>query len=507
MTHRLPASPRAPSIALALLFGLALAPPAALGKKPPKEAEPAAKGMMMPDLGKVLGPGWTVPPELSDRAAPGVVLEVRPDGYKRVMEGCVSAKPIENSVTDVSLSSSLSGGVGWGGGGMGASVMAASALKLSFNGPTIQSYDLVDFVPTRDCVSKLQALAARGADPSRWVVVQEALMARVSGCEQRSASAGLSIPGGGAGVSGAGACQMFSEAPVAVGVKTVALAEIPELAGLVATPAPAPAPSPSPAPAPTAEAGSRVVGSSGYALRLVPAGTYTVGCTSGQGGDCSGDEKPARKVTLSRSVYVGETEVTQGLYQRLMGSNPSYFSACGASCPVEQVSWVDVVKLANKLSASEGLEACYVINGESVIWPKGLSCLGYRLPTEAEWEVAARGGGDAKYAGGNEPSAVGWFDDNSGSKTHPVGQKQANAYDLHDMSGNVWEWTWDWYDERAYAAGAVRDPLGPASGSRRVVRGGSWFSDPQGARVANRGLDAPGRRYDVLGVRLLRTAG
>jgi formylglycine-generating enzyme required for sulfatase activity len=525
MTHRLPAPPRASVLALSLLFGLSLAPPAALGKKPPKDAEPAAKGMMMPDLGKVLGPGWTVPPELSDRAAPGVVLEVRPDGYKRVMEGCVLAKPIENSVTDVSLSSSLSGGVGWGGGGVGASVMAASALKLSFNGPTIQSYDLVDFVPTRDCVNKLKALAARGADPSRWVVVQEALMAKVSGCEQRSASAGVSTPMGGAALSGAGACEMFSEAPVAVGVKTVALAEIPELAGLVATPAPAPTPSPSPAPAPaprpqpapapapTAEAGSRAVGSSGYALRLVPAGTYTVGCTAGQGGDCSDDEKPARKVTLSRSVYMGETEVTQGLYQRLMGSNPSYFSACGASCPVDQVSWFDVVKLANKLSASEGLESCYVINGESVSWPKGPACLGYRLPTEAEWEVAARGGGDAKYAGGNELSAVGWFYGNGGSKTHPVGQKQANAYDLHDMSGNVDEWVWDWYDERAYAAGAVRDPLGPASGSTRVYRGGSWGDgsygdDPLGARVASRNdFVAPGIRNYFIGVRLLRTAG
>jgi formylglycine-generating enzyme required for sulfatase activity len=253
-------------------------------------------------------------------------------------------------------------------------------------------------------------------------------------------------------------------------------------------------------------AGSRVVGSSGYAMRLVPAGTYTLGCTAGQGGDCSDDEKPARKVTLSRSVYMGETEVTQGLYQRLMGSNPSYFSACGSNCPVDHVSWYDVVKLANKLSAAEGLESCYVINGESVSWAKGPACLGYRLPTEAEWEVSARGGGDAKYAGGNELSAVGWFDSNSGSQTHPVGQKQANAYDLHDMSGNVWEWVWDWYDNSAYAAGAVRDPLGPASGSYRVLRGGSWINVPQRARVAYRNYDTPGFRNYALGVRLLRTA-
>jgi formylglycine-generating enzyme required for sulfatase activity len=248
------------------------------------------------------------------------------------------------------------------------------------------------------------------------------------------------------------------------------------------------------------------VGSSGYALGLVPAGTYTIGCTAGQGSDCGDDEKPARKVTLSRSVLVGEAEVTQGLYQRLMGSNPSDFTSCGSTCPVEQVSWYEVVKVANKLSAAEGLEACYVINGESVSWPKGPSCLGYRLPTEAEWEVAARGGGDAQYAGGDELGAVGWFGHNSGMTPHPVGQKQANGYGLHDMSGNVWEWVWDWYDSGAYSKGAASDPTGPASGSHRVLRGGSWSSDPQGARVASRNYYTPGYRSSRLGVRLLRTA-
>ena len=252
--------------------------------------------------------------------------------------------------------------------------------------------------------------------------------------------------------------------------------------------------------------GSRVVGSSGYALRLVPAGTVTVGCTPGQGEACQDDEKPARKVTLSRSVYTGETEVTQGLYQGLMGSNPSYFPSCGSNCPVETVSWFDGVRLANKLSAAEGLEACYTIDGESVSWPKGPACRGYRLPTEAEWEVAARGGGDARHAGGDELSAVGWFNGDSGATPHPVGQKQANGYGLHDMSGNVLEWAWDWYDERAPAAGAVRDPLGPASGAMRVYRGGSWLFDPKYARVAVRGYGPPGDRGSNLGLRLVRTA-
>jgi formylglycine-generating enzyme required for sulfatase activity len=259
--------------------------------------------------------------------------------------------------------------------------------------------------------------------------------------------------------------------------------------------------------APAAAApGERVLGRSGYALRPVAAGAYMVGCTSGQGSVCGDDEKPPRQVTLSRAVLVGETEVPQELYQRLMGSNPSENTACGGSCPVEQVSWFDVIQLANTMSAAEGLEPCYVIEGDAVTWPKGPACLGYRLPTEAEWEVSARGGGEATYAGDNDPSTVAWIWGNSGSTTHPVGQKQANGYGLHDMSGNVSEWCWDWYDSSAYASGAVTDPVGPASGFYRVQRGGSWLLDRRNAQVADRIRDVPGNRNLTLGVRLLRTA-
>jgi formylglycine-generating enzyme required for sulfatase activity len=189
-----------------------------------------------------------------------------------------------------------------------------------------------------------------------------------------------------------------------------------------------------------------------------------------------------------------------------MGSNPSWSSNCGLGCPVETVSWFDAVAFANKLSDSEGLEPCYVIRGETVTWPKGTRCLGYRLPTESEWEVAARGGVDSLYAGGSSASLVGWTSENSDNQTHAVGQKAANGYGLYDMSGNVWEWTWDWYDESTYSIGAEADPTGPASGSIRVYRGGGWNVDPQYARVAIRGGDDPGRRDYYLGVRLLRTA-
>jgi formylglycine-generating enzyme required for sulfatase activity len=251
-----------------------------------------------------------------------------------------------------------------------------------------------------------------------------------------------------------------------------------------------------------AETATAVASRPSYPLRPVPAGTYTIGCTKGQGRDCHEDET-SHKVKLTRSILVGETEVTQALYAAVMGSNPAGFAACGA-CPVENISWYDAVALANALSALEGLEPCYVIAGESVSWPQGPACLGYRLPTEAEWEVSARAGRDYKYAGGGDVDEVGWVDDNSGGQAHPVGQKPANGYGLYDMSGNVREWVWDWYGE--YPSGKGTDPSGPASGSYRAYRGGGWRFGPQGARVTDRNGFAPGSRSDVLGVRLLRTA-
>jgi formylglycine-generating enzyme required for sulfatase activity len=251
-----------------------------------------------------------------------------------------------------------------------------------------------------------------------------------------------------------------------------------------------------------AVAGGTWTGPSGYTMMAVPAGTYEVGCTASQSG-CASDEKPAHVVKLSRGLLMGQTEVTQGLWQSVMGNNPSDFNACGPTCPVEQVSWVDAAKFANALSKKEGLEACYTISGDSVSWPRGLGCTGYRLPTEAEWEVAARGGRDSLYAGGSEVGLVGWIGENSGSTTHLVGEKAVNGHGLYDMTGNVWEWTWDWYG--AYSSGMQVDPVGAGSGSGRVIRGGSWGLSAAYARVAYRDFDDSANRNHYLGFRLART--
>ncbi|MCK6502245.1 formylglycine-generating enzyme family protein [Myxococcota bacterium] len=227
-----------------------------------------------------------------------------------------------------------------------------------------------------------------------------------------------------------------------------------------------------------------------------------MGCTPGAW-VCDADEKPAHEVTLTRSYLLAETEVTQGQWSAVMGSNPSKFSSCGSDCPVERVSWLDAVAFANALSTKEGLDACYVISGETVGWPKGAACTGYRLPTEAEWEYAARAGEASSHADGAEMGSARWMADYAGGKTHRVGQEQANPWGLADMTGNVWEWTWDWFGP--YGAGATTDPLGATTGLNRVRRGGGWTLTVDGARFAARARSDPGSKVNDIGLRLART--
>ena len=211
----------------------------------------------------------------------------------------------------------------------------------------------------------------------------------------------------------------------------------------------------------------------------VDGGTFTMGATS-ELGDPFDWEKPTHQVTLS-SYYIGETEVTQALWKAVMGKNPSRFK--GGNKPVEMVSWEDCQTFIGKLN--------------------GLTGKRFRLPTEAEWEYAARGGkrsNHTQYSGGSMIDDVAWYDGNSGSKTHSVKTKKPNELGLYDMSGNVWEWCQDWYG--SYSSNAQTNPTGPDSGSRRVHRGGSWNDYERYCRSSFRFSDSPGLRYGNLGFRL-----
>lgn len=186
-------------------------------------------------------------------------------------------------------------------------------------------------------------------------------------------------------------------------------------------------------------------------------------------------ESPVHRVTVS-SFYMSKYEVTQGLWEAVMGTNPSKFK--GDNLPVDSVSWYDCQDFIAKLNKLTGKE--------------------FRLPTEAEWEYAARGGNKSrgyKYSGSNTIGVVAWYIGNYSDKTHPVGSKQPNELGLYDMSGNVWEWCQDRY--RPYSFSSQTDPTGPSSGSYRVHRGGCWFSSAQGCRVSNRFGSAPGDRGDA----------
>ena len=227
----------------------------------------------------------------------------------------------------------------------------------------------------------------------------------------------------------------------------------------------------------------------------IASGSFIMGSPNSEGGRY--DDEAQHRVTITRAFCMHTTEVTQGEWQAVMGSNPSRFAGCGSNCPVEQVSWEDTVRFANALSRREGLQECY--RGSDFV---GVTCTGYRLPTEAEWEYAARAGTTtATYA---ERSSVAWFSENGGNETHPVGEKRANAWGLHDMLGNVWEWTSDWYCK--YPTGSVSDPTAAQAGPLRVNRGGSWSRLARLVRAATRGGSAPGIRDDSLGFRLVRTA-
>jgi formylglycine-generating enzyme required for sulfatase activity len=228
-------------------------------------------------------------------------------------------------------------------------------------------------------------------------------------------------------------------------------------------------------------------------------GTFTMGSPRNEEG--RSQDETQHQVTLTRGFYLQATEVTQGEWQRVMGNNPSSFSSCGIDCPVEQVSWLDAVGYANALSRADGYSECYDSSGNVRGGGSIYACTGYRLPTEAEWEYAARAGSTGAQYGMLDQ--IGWYFVNSSDQTHRVGERQANAWGLYDMLGNVWEWTHDWY---AFYRGSVSDPMGPATGSYRGFRGGGWGDGASSVRSSARGSYGPSDLSRDVGFRLARTA-
>jgi formylglycine-generating enzyme required for sulfatase activity len=208
----------------------------------------------------------------------------------------------------------------------------------------------------------------------------------------------------------------------------------------------------------------------GLTYAWIPAGSFTMGCSPGDT-ECYDDERPQHAVTIAKGFWICQTEVTQAAYERVMGSNPS--QSKNPNQPVETVNW------------DEAQNYCRAIGG--------------RLPTEAEWEYAARAG-DARVRYG-DLDQVAWHAGNAGKSPHAVGQKPPNAWGLWDTIGNVWEWTADWYEDSYYAASPGSDPTGAASGKERTARGGSFVGAARYDRVSNRGHGDPHQRYAGVGIR------
>ena len=241
---------------------------------------------------------------------------------------------------------------------------------------------------------------------------------------------------------------------------------------------------------------------------LIPAGSFRMGDVTGNGLS-STDELPVHQVTVSHRFLMSRTEVTQGQWKAVMGSNPSSFS--GDSLPVEQVTWYDAVDYCNHRSAKEHLAPCYSSRDTGI--KCNFSANGYRLPTEAEWEYACRGGTETDFYTGNMTGSSGgdsalnlacWYNANSGGTTHKVGSKNPNAFGLFDMHGNVWEWCWDWYADAYPSSNSVTDPRGPATGAYRVLRGGSWYYSAYYCRSADRDGYDPVRWSGHYGLRVVR---
>jgi formylglycine-generating enzyme required for sulfatase activity len=239
---------------------------------------------------------------------------------------------------------------------------------------------------------------------------------------------------------------------------------------------------------PATDAGSKaaapklITTPTGLEMALIPAGELLMGDESGDA-----DEKPTHKAQVS-AFYLDTREITQKAYQGLMEKNPSKSQV--PDKPVEQVDWYHAALYCNMRSLKEGLKPCY----DSKTLACDFAADGYRLPTEAEWEYACRAGTSTRFSCGDDAAklkGIAWFKANADQKTHPVGQKMPNAWGLYDMHGNVAEWCHDIYSETSYRRTETKDPHGPATGDRRVLRGGSWRSSEDGCRSSARNSETP----------------
>jgi len=258
-------------------------------------------------------------------------------------------------------------------------------------------------------------------------------------------------------------------------------------------------------------------------LQVVHGGTFTMGSPLDEVGRADDHREREREVTLTRTILVQSTEISQGAWAEVMGSNPAFGHACGDPCPVERVSWFDALAYLNTRSEREGLETCYDLSAchgvpggscpeeDAMVCAGtylcdgvgfvGLDCRGYRLPTEAEWEYFARAGSrDAIY---DDRDSAAWNASNSIDQTHPAGAKYPNDFGLYDTLGHVWEWTWDPYEERR-PEGPLTDPVSETDTTVRTIRGGS-FADTENVRAAARAYATPDTRSGYIGLRPVRT--
>ncbi|MDP8210867.1 MAG: formylglycine-generating enzyme family protein [Candidatus Stygibacter australis] len=237
------------------------------------------------------------------------------------------------------------------------------------------------------------------------------------------------------------------------------------------------------------------------AMILIPSGAFEMGCCEE---DSNLNEQPVHLAYVS-SFYMSKYEVTQKEFRQVMGYIPDEGYGIGNDYPVFGVSWEEAMQYCNNRSEAESLQPCYDLADSTCNWAAN----GYRLPTEAEWEYAARGAGSDlsfNYAGADNIGDVGWYRVNSGNQTHKVGQKLPNSLGLYDMSGNVWERCWDWYSDEYYQESPYPDPKGPGTGYFRVVRGGSWYNEMQFCCCTFRAVSEPfGSNY--IGLRVVRNAG